>query len=289
MSGESLLSNLQSPILIMTFMDKVENLILDMDGVLWRGETAMPGLADFFKTLDELGLDYVLATNNATKVATQYTEKLARFGVEVPAEKILTSSEATAAYLRQEYPAGISTYVVGEEGLRLALREKEFDLLEADGFVGAHARTELVVVGFTRHVCYAQLASAAHLILNGARFVGTNPDPTIPTEVGPLPGAGAILNFIQTGTGTEPLIIGKPGKAVFEEALRRLDGRPENTAMVGDRLETDIKGAQGAGLHTILLLSGVTSREKAESDEIQADLVCENIEELATRLQEGNR
>lgn len=273
----------------MTFISNLKNLILDMDGVLWRGETAMPGLADFFKTLDELDLNYVLATNNATKVATQYTEKLAHFGVDVPAEKILTSSEATAAYLRQEYPAGTSTYVVGEEGLRLALREKEFDLLEADGFVGAETRTELVVVGFSPNVCYPHLASAAHLILNGARFVGTNPDPTIPAEVGPLPGAGSILNFIQTATATEPLIVGKPGKAVFEEALRRLGGSAENTAMVGDRLETDIKGAQAACLYTILLLSGVTRREKAESAKIQADLVCENIEELATRLQEGKR
>jgi len=273
----------------MTFITNLENLILDMDGVLWRGETAMPGLVPLFETLDDLGLDYVLATNNATKVATQYTDKLARFGVEVPPEKILTSAEATAAYLREEYPAGVTAYVVGEEGLHRAMREKGFKLLEADGFVGAEARTELVVVGFNRHVCYAQLASAAHLIINGARFVGTNPDPSFPSEVGPLPGAGALLRFIETGTGVEPLVVGKPGRAVFEEALRRLEGKPENTAMVGDRLETDIMGARGAGLYTILLLSGVTGREKAENNEIRPDLICENIEELAAALQEGKR
>ena len=273
----------------MSFITNLEKLILDMDGVLWRGETAIDGLVPFFDTLDNLGLDYVLATNNATKVATQYTEKLGRFGVEVPPEKILTSAEATASYLREEYPAGISAYVVGEEGLQRAMRAQGFDLLETDGFVGATARTELVVVGFTRHVCYPQLASAAHLILNGARFVGTNADPSFPSEVGPLPGAGALLKFIETCTGVQPLVIGKPGKAIFEEAMRRLDGKPENTAMVGDRLETDIKGAQGAGLYTILLLSGVTGQEKAESHEIQPDLICQSIEELATALKEGKR
>lgn len=270
----------------MTFITALENLIIDMDGVLWRGETALPGLVPFFETLDHLGLGYVLATNNATKVATQYTEKLARFGVEVAPERILTSAEATAAYLRDEYPEGISAYVVGEEGLHRAMREKGFDLLEADGFVGAAARTELVVVGFNRYACYDQLASAAHLIVNGARFVGTNPDPSFPSEVGPLPGAGALLNFIQTGTGVEPLVIGKPGKAIFKAALRRLGGQPENTAMVGDRLETDIKGAKAAGLYTILVLSGVTDREKAEGAETRPDLICENIEVLATRLEE---
>lgn len=271
----------------MNFLADLQNLVIDMDGVLWRGETAMPGLTAFFETLDQLGIDYVLATNNATKVATQYTEKLARFGVEIAPEKILTSAEATAAHLAEEYPAGTTAYVVGADGLRRAMRAREFSLLEAEGFVGADARATLVVVGFNPQVCYAQLASAAHLILNGARFVGTNSDPSFPSEVGPLPGAGALLRFIETGTGVQPLVIGKPARAIFDEALRRLDGTPDNTAMVGDRLETDIKGAQSAGLHTILLLSGVTGREKAEDHEIRPDLTCENIEELGTRLREG--
>lgn len=273
----------------MNFIDDLHNLILDMDGVLWRGETPMPGLTGFFETLDELGFDYVLATNNATKVAAQYTEKLARFGVEIAPEKILTSAEATAAHLAGEYPAGTTAYVVGEDGLRRAMRDREFSLLDKEGFVGADARATLVVVGFNRHVCYAQLASAAHLILNGARFVGTNSDPSFPSEVGPLPGAGALLRFIETGTGVDPLVIGKPARAIFDEALRRLDGRPDNTAMVGDRLETDIKGAQSAGLYTILLLSGVTSREKVENHQVQPDLTCENIEALGARLRERNK
>ena len=264
----------------------IKNLILDMDGVLWRGETPMPGLNAFFDTLNEIGIGYVLATNNATKVAPQYTEKLNRFGVDVAPENILTSSEATAAYLRQRYPPRTTAYLVGEEGLRQAMREKEFELLVADNFVGADARAEIVVVGFTRHVCYPQLASAAHLIRHGARFVGTNPDVTFPSEAGPMPGAGSLLAFVQAATGVEPLIVGKPSPAIFQEALERLGATPATTAMVGDRLETDIKGAQSAGLRTILLLSGVTGRERAAQNDRQADLVCEDIAELTRRLRE---
>lgn len=265
---------------------ELENLILDMDGVLWRGDAPMPGLKAFFDTLDEMGIGYVLATNNATKVATQYTEKLKQFGVDVAPERILTSAEATAAFLRHRHPPGTTAYVVGDEGLHQAMRHQDFELLTADGFVGADARTELVVIGFTRHVCYPHLASAAHLINHGARFVGTNPDVTFPSEAGPMPGAGSILAFVQTATGVEPLIVGKPSPAIFQEALERLRATPETTAMVGDRLETDIKGAQSAGLRTILLLSGVTRREKATQSELKADLICKNISDLAHRLRE---
>ncbi|MFW6182689.1 MAG: haloacid dehalogenase, partial [Chloroflexota bacterium] len=182
----------------------------------------MPGLPEFFATLRRLNIGFVLATNNATKVATQYTEKLARFGVDVPTEAILTSAEATADHLQEQYGPGTTVYVVGETGLRTAMRRRGFELLESDDFVGAGARTDLVVVGFTRHVCYLQLASAAHLINNGARFVGTNPDVTFPAEAGPMPGAGSLLAFLQAATAQEPTVIGKPGRAIFLEALDRL-------------------------------------------------------------------
>jgi len=268
-------------------LTKIEKLILDMDGVLWRGETPMPGLTSFFDTLNQIGIGYVLATNNATKVAAQYAEKLKRFGVEVRTDQILTSAEATAAYLRSHYPAGTSAYVVGEEGLRQAMLAKEFELLDADGFAGNDVQAELVVIGFTRHVCYPQLASAAHLIHRGSRFVGTNPDVTFPSEVGPLPGAGSLLAFVEAATGVEPLIVGKPSPAIFREALDRLEGTPETTAMVGDRLETDIKGAQTAGLQTILLLSGVTDKNKIAQSDVQADLVCKDITELSRLLREA--
>lgn len=271
---------------------QIQNLILDMDGVLWLGETPLPGLVEFFETVRSLNLGFVLATNNATKTTTQYTEKLLRFGIEVPTSAILTSAEATAHYLSKQYPEGASVYVVGEEGLRLALKNCGFQLLaeEDDGILSAsRLQADLVVVGFTRHACYRQLASAATLVNNGARFVGTNPDVTFPHEIGPLPGAGALLAFIQAATGRAPLVIGKPGRAIFEEALHRLGSSPEATAMVGDRLETDISGAQAAGLKTILLLTGVTKREQLAGSDIVPDLVMEGLEQLTGYLkaQEG--
>jgi 4-nitrophenyl phosphatase len=262
----------------------LRNLILDMDGVLWLGDTPMPGLAAFFETLRKLQINFVLATNNATKVATQYSEKLQRFGVTVAPEAILTSAEATAAYLRKRFAAGTRAYIVGEAGLWQAMRHNGFELLSDDGFIGADARADVVVVGFTRHACYAQLASAVYLVNNGATLVGTNPDVTFPHEVGPLPGAGAYLAFIEAATSCRPTIIGKPGRAIFDEALVRLGATREETAMVGDRLETDIAGARAAGLRSILLFSGVTDRQKLAASPITPDLAFNDIRELTGHL-----
>lgn len=268
-------------------LNNLKNLILDMDGVLWRGETPMPGLATFFDTLRDARINFVLATNNATKVATQYAEKLRGFGVTVSSSAILTSAEATAAYLESRFTPGALAYVVGEAGLHQAMESQGFRVLpESDdaNFVDPQLRADIVVVGFTRHACYRQLATAVHLINHGALFVGTNPDVTFPHEVGPMPGAGAYLAFIEAATNQQPTVVGKPGRAIFDEALRRLDASREETAMVGDRLETDIAGAQAAGLKTIMLLSGVTSRQKLESSDVKPDFVYDNIEDLTSNL-----
>lgn len=262
----------------------IKNLIVDMDGVLWRGNMPLPGLVPFFEKLNQLQIGFILATNNATKIADQYVEKLNRFGVTIGAEKILTSAEATSHYLSQMYPTGSKVYVVGESGLKIAMGSQGFELLEGDGFVGLDARVDTVVVGMTSQVCYPQLASAAHLINHGARFVGTNPDVTFPSEFGPLPGAGSILAFLQTATGAEPLIIGKPNPLIFGEALRRLPGNRENTAMVGDRLGTDIAGAQAVGLRSILLMTGVTSSEDLAGSAIRPDWIFDDLPDLTANL-----
>jgi 4-nitrophenyl phosphatase len=270
-------------------LNEIEDLIVDMDGVLWHGETALPGLADFFATLNELGIGFMLATNNATRVASQYTDKLARFGVTVPPEQILTSAEVTASHLAHHYPPQTTVYVVGEDGLRLALARHGFDLLPTGGLVAPGTRAGLVVVGLDRQACWEQLASAAYLIQNGAHFIGTNGDVTFPTEAGPLPGAGALLALLETATGVAPEIMGKPERAVFEEALSRLGATAATTAMVGDRLETDIAGAQAAGLPAILVLSGVTHRDQLAPHPVQPELVCQDIRELALALREARQ
>ncbi|MEW5986869.1 MAG: HAD-IIA family hydrolase, partial [Chloroflexota bacterium] len=246
--------------------------------VLWHGETPAAGLPEFFSTVRRLGLGFILATNNATRTAAQYRQKLAGFGVDVPAVQILNSAEATAAYLGQHYPAGTPLYTIGEAGLR--------DALTAQGFTLTSEGAAVVVAGLHKHVCYEELATATLLIHQGARFVGTNPDVTFPSERGPLPGAGAILAFLSAATGVEPTIIGKPYPALFAEALRRLGGAAAATVMVGDRLNTDIAGGRAAGLRTILLLSGISTRQEALSGPIRPDWIFEDLQDLTTHLEE---
>ena len=268
----------------MTSLSHIKNLILDADGVLWKGNTPMPGLVEFFDTLRSLDIGFTIATNNATKTATMYTERFKGYGVDMPPEQVVTSAEATASYLREEYPAGTRVYSVGTTGLNEALEAQEFTLVSEDeAFNGAQA--EVVVAGFNPHATYRLMAMGAHLINQGARFIGTNPDPSFPSEMGPLPGAGALLAFIQAGTGVKPTTIGKPGPIMFQQALKRLGGTLENTAMVGDRLTTDILGANNTGLNTILVLSGVSKPEDVKIQNIEPNYIFTDIREITTELQ----
>lgn len=266
---------------------KITDLILDMDGVLWRGDTPMPGLIEFFEALVENKIGYILATNNATKTAEMYVERLAGFGLDIPIELILNSAEATARYLRHKFPDSRTAYVVGEEGLVQAMSERKFEIVSGEGFIGPDAAADNVVVGFTRYVCYPQLASAALLINRGSRFIGTNPDVSIPTEFGPLPGAGSLLAYLEAATGVQPQVIGKPNLPMFQEALRRLGSSPETTAMVGDRIATDIVGGNAAGLKTILLLSGIAKKKDLETAPVQPDCVLDGISELTKSINSG--
>jgi 4-nitrophenyl phosphatase len=270
-------------------LNNIRNLILDMDGVLWRGETPMPGLNAFFETLAELSIDFILATNNASKNAAQYVSKLNGFGLDVPPAKILNSADATADFLQQQFGSenGNETaiFAVGDEGLRQSLASRGFTLLTPEA-VYKGATAPVVVVGFTRYATYPDLAMAALLVHKGATFVGTNPDVAFPSEVGPLPGAGALQAVITTATGHPPdYVVGKPGPIIFREALRRLNGTAENTAMVGDRLETDVQGAKNAGIPSILLLSGITQPGDWEQPgKPRPDFIFDDITALARQL-----
>jgi 4-nitrophenyl phosphatase len=262
----------------------VSHLIIDMDGVLWRGDEPMPGLQAFFAFLRENNIAFILATNNSSRTPEQYVAKLARFGVQVPVETILTSALVTVAYLAEVAPSGSRVYVIGEEGIRRALEQHGF-VLDGDGD-GPHPEVGTVVVGWDRNVRWAQLATASLLIHEGAAFVGTNPDTTYPTERGPVPGNGALLALLETATGIEPVVTGKPEPWMYQEALRRMDATPETSAMIGDRLDTDIAGAARAGLTTVLTLSGIATEEDVATSSIQPDLVCADIEALTARWKE---
>lgn len=263
---ESPSANRTSPIV------SIRSLIVDMDGVLWRGDTPMAGLDEFFAFLHEREIGFILATNNSSRLPEQYAEKLARFGVEVSPERILTSSQAAAAYLATVAPPGTRVYAIGEEGVRRALEER--------GFVLTDEGAAYVVVGWDRQLTWSKLATAALLIYEGAAFIGTNPDPTYPVERGPVPGNGAQLAALQTATGVTPLVVGKPEPPMYEEAIRRMGARRETTAVIGDRLDTDIAGGVRLGLTTVLVLSGIATQADVAASPIKPDLVCADIREF---------
>jgi len=251
-------------------------LLIDMDGVLWQGESPLPGLAEFFHLLRQRALKFVLATNNASRTPDQYVLKLARLGVQVARDEVLTSSMAAALYLKDIAPPEARVFVIGEEGLTQALTEAGF-ILSADG-------SEYVVVGMDRWLTWDKLAQATLNIRAGAGFVGTNPDLTLPTERGLTHGNGAILAALQAATGVAPTIVGKPEPTLYRQGLALLRADPARAAAVGDRLETDILGAVRAGISSILLLSGVTRREDLAASEYQPDWVLEGLPELTEAL-----
>lgn len=250
----------------------LRHLVIDMDGVLYRGSEAIPGTGEFIDFLRTQGIGFVLATNNATRTQQQFVDKLAGMGVIVQASEVLTSSLATAGYLADLVPSSTRIFVVGMDGLRTALEEAGFDLVEDNA--------EYVVAGMDFSICYERLAQAALQIRAGASFIGTNPDLTFPSEQGIVPGAGSLLAFLEAATGVTPTVIGKPGTAMMEQALAHMKAQPANTAMVGDRLETDILAGQRAGLRTLLVLSGVTDRATLAKSDIQPDLVFDDVSHL---------
>jgi 4-nitrophenyl phosphatase len=250
-----------------------------MDGVLWEGDRPMPGLVEFFQTLRERRIKFVLATNNASKTPEQYVSKLAGMGMIVARDDILTSAQAAALYLRRESANGTKVFAIGEDGVQQALAEQGFTLT---GLYEVDA--QYVVCGMDRGLSWDKLATATLNIRAGAKFIGTNPDTTLPTEHGITHGNGAILAALQTATGIAPIIMGKPEPIMYQLAMARLGSAPAETAAVGDRLETDILGAVRAGIRSILVLSGVSSREQLAGLDYQPTWVMRDIREVTRRL-----
>jgi 4-nitrophenyl phosphatase len=256
----------------------IKSLIVDMDGVLYRGTEAIPGTRRFLGFLRERAIGFSLATNNATRTPQQFVDKLAGMGIAVEPGEIWTSALATASYLAEIAPSGARVFVVGQDGLRTALRDKGFVLVKEDA--------DYVVAGMDFTICYEELAQASLQIRAGAQFIGTNPDKTFPSERGILPGAGSLLAFLQAASGVEPTVIGKPETAMMEQAMVLMHAQRETTAVLGDRLETDILAGQRAGLVTLLVLSGVTSRDTLSSSELQPNLIYEDVRDLHAQWKE---
>lgn len=236
----------------------VKAMILDMDGVLWRDEQAIGDLPYIFSMIQSKSIRVILATNNAARSPKQYIEKLRSFGVGLEDWQVINSSQATAHYLRQRYPDGGPVYIIGENGLLSALADQGFYSTEED-----IDDILAVIVGLDHSINYKKLERATLLIRSGVPFIATNPDRTFPTPRGLVPGAGAILAAIEAATDVQALVIGKPAPEMYRMALERLGIPANETLVVGDRLETDIAGGQALGCPTALVLTGVTSEEKA--------------------------
>lgn len=261
----------------------INALILDMDGVLWRGEEPIGDLPAVFREIRQRGWRFTLATNNATLSVDQYREKLSRFGVEVERGQILNSAAATAQILRRQHPQGGPVFMIGEVGLRKSLEDEGFIVLDGDT-PGSTSPPLAVVVGLDRALTYEKLRQAAELIRAGTPFIATNPDRTLPVPEGLIPGAGAILAALQAATDKEPRMIGKPMPDIYQIALERMGVEAGETLAVGDRLETDIAGAQKIGCHTALVLSGVSTPVQAQAWSPPPDYVAADLAALLTML-----
>lgn len=253
-------------------LSTITGVIMDMDGVLWRGDERLPGVDLFFNLLHARGLPFALASNNSSKTPSDYVSKLAKMGISGVSERqIVTSGTATVDYLLNHYTAGSAIHVLGGDGLKAMISAAGFTLSD---------EAQIVVAGIDIHLTYDKLKLASALIRAGADFIGTNADASIPLADGLAPGAGSILAALKTASGREPLVIGKPGKPMFEAALHTLGTAAETTLMIGDRLDTDIYGAQQAGLRTAVVLTGVASREDAETGTVKPDGIYNDLPAL---------
>jgi len=244
--------------------------IFDADGTLYRGDAVLPGAAEFIADLQRQGLPWLVATNNSTTPPAGVAARLNRMGIPATVEHVLNSSQVAAAYVAREMP-GARVFMVGEAGVREALSAAGVSLTED------WRAADAVVMGLDRAATDNRLRDAALAIRHGARFIATNTDRTLPTEDGLIPGAGAMVGFMEIATDVPAHVIGKPSPDIFLHALARLDTPAALTAAIGDRPETDIAGGQAAGLVTIGVLTGASSAEAFAAMPPPPDWVFEDM------------
>src|SRR5919109_1066954 len=259
----------------MTSQRSIETYLMDMDGVLVHEEELIPDADRFVKRLEETGHRYLVLTNNSIYTPRDLVARLALTGLQVPEDAIWTSALATARFLDQQRPGG-TAFVIGEAGLTTALHERGYVLSERD--------PDYVVLGETRSYSLEAITRAIRLILAGARFIATNPDPTGPSPAGPQPATGAVAALISKATGKRPYFVGKPNPLMMREALRAIDAHSETTVMIGDRMDTDIVAGMEAGLQTILVLTGITTREQAERFPFLPSRIVDSVADLVDEI-----
>jgi NagD protein len=255
----------------MTEHKPVESWLTDMDGVLVHEERAIPGASEFIASLQASGKKFLVLTNNSIYTPRDLRARLLAAGIDIPEDRIWTSALATAQFLDDQRPGG-TAYVIGEAGLTTALHEVGYVLTERD--------PDYVVLGETRTYSFAAITRAIRLISNGARFLATNPDPTGPSQEGPMPATGSVAALITRATGIAPYFVGKPNPLMMRSALNRIEAHSETTVMIGDRMDTDIISGLEAGLRSVLVLSGSTGEHEVDRFPYRPTRIVESIADV---------
>ncbi|HEY3410560.1 MAG TPA: HAD-IIA family hydrolase [Propionicimonas sp.] len=253
----------------------IECFLTDMDGVLVHDEQPVPGAVELLQRWVDTSRRFLVLTNNSTYTPRDLAARLARSGLPVPEENLWTSAMATGAFLAGQ-PGHKTAFVIGEAGLTMALHEPGFVLTETD--------PAFVVLGETRNYSFEAITNAIRLISAGARFIVTNPDTVGPSPTGLLPATGAVAAMITAATNRQPYVVGKPNPMMFRSAMNRIEAHSETTAMIGDRMDTDIVAGMEAGLLTVLVLSGVTKAEEIETYPYRPSLVLDSVADLVPML-----
>jgi len=253
----------------------VESWLTDMDGVLVHEERAIPGAGEFIASLEASGKKFLVLTNNSIFTPRDLRARLLAAGIDIPEDRIWTSALATAQFLDDQRPGG-TAYVIGEAGMTTALHEIGYVLTERD--------PDYVVLGETRTYSFEAITKAIRLISDGARFIATNPDPTGPSTEGPLPATGSVAALIARATGVAPYFVGKPNPLMMRAGLNAIGAHSETSAMIGDRMDTDVRAGLEAGMETFLVLTGVTQSDQVDRFPYRPSTVVDSIADLVERI-----
>ncbi|QYH35049.1 HAD-IIA family hydrolase [Salinibacterium sp. M195] len=250
---------------------EIECWLTDMDGVLVHENHPVPGAAELLQQWRDEGKPYLVLTNNSIFTPRDLSARLKASGLDVPESAIWTSALATADFMKEQIPGG-SAFVIGEAGITTALHEA--------GFIMTETNPDYVVIGETRNYSFEAITKAIRLIGNGSRFIATNPDATGPSADGPMPATGAVAALITKATGREPYIVGKPNPMMFRSALNKIGAHSETTGMIGDRMDTDIVAGIEAGLHTVLVLTGISDQKEIARYPFRPHEVLDSVADL---------
>ncbi|WP_147804293.1 TIGR01457 family HAD-type hydrolase [Alkalicoccus halolimnae] len=251
-------------------MKQYKGYLLDLDGTMYRGKEVIDAGVRLVERLRQKNIPYVFVTNNSSRRPDQVAEKLQGMGIPAAEKNVMTTSMATARYIKQTY-GKVPVYVVGEEGIR--------DAVEAEGLIISDDKADVVVMGIDRGITYEKLAEACLFVREGAVFLSTNGDKAIPTERGMLPGNGSLTSVVQVSTGVDPLFIGKPEAVIMNQAMEVLGTEKAETLMIGDNYDTDILAGIRAGIDTLMVFTGVSTKEETAVKKEQPVWTVDSLDE----------